>query len=287
MVFHTCIPPSNQSFPSICQSNYSNQSISLPSIQLYQPSNDPLIKLHLSLHPSIPFHLNICSFYINHQINPPPPSLSLSSPPHGQIRKKTAVRHYPDWEVEPNCFHPEISFASDSESRHKATPNQLHRIPETERAGSALADAMGAFRPYRGGDSRCSSRSHSTDSSIDIAFVSCNPSLSPERQSHSRGRSSRGGVYRPRRDCVSPDSASVMKPVQRKSKSLNGLQLDSIDSRPHLVRSPAHPRLVRQSSAKSRLRNSSPERHHEPNTHTNTAEELTQQLHKVTQHKPI
>ncbi|MCI4382304.1 hypothetical protein PGIGA_G00013530 [Pangasianodon gigas] len=207
---------------------------------------------------------------------------ALIDPAHGQGRKKAAVRRYPDWEAEPHRFHPDISFASDSESRHKATPTQLHRIPETERAGSALADAMGAFLPYRSGDSRCSSRSHSTDSSIDIAFVSCSPSLSPDRQSHSRGRSSGGGVYRPSRGCVSPDSASAMKPlqpVQRKSKSLNGLQLDSIDSRPHMVRSPVHPRLVRQSSAKSRLRNSSPERHHEPNTHT-TAEELTQQLHK-------
>lgn len=133
---------------------------------------------------------------------------------------------------------------------------------------------MEAFLPYKGRDSRCSSRSHSTDSSIDIAFLSCSPSLSPDSQSHSRGRSSGCGVYR-------PDSASVMKPVQRKSKSLNGLQLESIDSHPHPVRSPVHPRLVRQSSAKSRLRNSSPERHHEPNPHT-TAEEL----HKVTQHKP-
>lgn len=143
---------------------------------------------------------------------------------------------------------------------------------------------MGAFLPYRGGDSCCSSRSHSTDSSIDFAFVSCNPSVSPDRASHSRGRSSAGGVYRPSRGCASPDSVSVMKslqPVQRKSKSLNGLQLESTDSRPYLVRSPVHPRLLRQSSAKSRLRNGSPERHPEPNTH---AEEITQLLHKVTWH---
>ncbi|XP_060789342.1 rho guanine nucleotide exchange factor 33 isoform X2 [Neoarius graeffei] len=206
-----------------------------------------------------------------------------SDPAHGQNRKKAAVHYYSDWEAEPSRFHPDISFASDSESRHKATPTQLHRIPETERAGSALTDAMEAFLPYRGGDSRCSSRSHSTDSSIDIAFVSCKPSVSPNHQSQSRGRRSGGGVYRASRGCVSPDSASMMKPlqpVQRKSKSLNGLQLDSIDSRPHLVRSPVHPRLVRQSSAKSRLRNSSPERHHhEPNAHAN-ADEVTQQLHK-------
>ncbi|KAK3563457.1 hypothetical protein QTP86_028874, partial [Hemibagrus guttatus] len=204
---------------------------------------------------------------------------ALTDLAHGQSKKKATVRRYPDWDAEHNRFHPDISFASDSESRPKATPTQLHRIPETERVGSALADAMGAFLPYREGDSRCSSRSHSTDSSIDIAFVSCNPSLNPDCQSHSRVHSSVGGVYRPNRGCVSPDPMKPLQPVQRKSKSLNGLQLDSIDSHAHLVRSPIHPRLVRQSSAKSRLRNSSPERHHEPNTHT-TAEELTQQLHK-------
>ncbi|XP_046710987.1 rho guanine nucleotide exchange factor 33 isoform X1 [Silurus meridionalis] len=201
-----------------------------------------------------------------------------TDPAHKQRRKKAAVRHYPDWEAEPNRFPHDISFTSDVESRHKATPIQLHRIPETERAGSALADAMETFLPYRHGDSRCSSRSHSTDSSLDITFVSCSPSLSPDCQSHSRGQSSRGGVYRPSCGRGSPDSASVMKPlqqVQRKSRSLNGLQLDSFDSGPHVIRSPAHPRLVRQSSAKSRLRNSSPERHHEPNTHT-IADELTQ-----------
>ncbi|XP_053365484.1 rho guanine nucleotide exchange factor 33 isoform X4 [Clarias gariepinus] len=207
---------------------------------------------------------------------------ALPDPAHNQSRKKATVRRYPNWETEPSRSHPDISFTSDSESRPKATPSQLHRIPETEGMGSALADAMGAFLPDGDVDVCCSSRSHSTDSSIDIAFVSCSPSLSPNHQSHSRGRSSGGGVYRPSHGCVSPDSASVMKPLQlsqRKSKSLNGLQLDSIDSRPHLARSPVHPRLVRQSSAKSRLKNSSPERHQETNTHTSAAE-LTQQLIK-------
>ena len=68
------------------------------------------------------------------------------------------------------------------------------------------------------------------------------------------------------RGCVSPDSVGLMRPrplqaVQRKSKSLNGLQLDSIDSSAHSGRG-IHPRLERQSSAKSRLR------HHD--THTDT-----------------
>ncbi|KAF5904197.1 rho guanine nucleotide exchange factor 33 isoform X1, partial [Clarias magur] len=162
---------------------------------------------------------------------------ALTDPAHIQSRKKAAVRRYPDWEAEPSRSHPDISFTSDLESRPKATSSQLHRIPETEGVGSALADAMGAFLPYGDMDACCSSRSHSTDSSIDIAFVSCSPSLSPSHQSHSKGRSSGGGVYRPSHGCVSPDSASVLKPLplgQRKSKSLNGLQLDSIDSRTHL-----------------------------------------------------
>lgn len=143
---------------------------------------------------------------------------------------------------------------------------------------------MEAFLPYRGGDSCCSSRSHSTDSSVDFTFVSCKPSVSPERASRSRGQGSAGGVYRPSRGCASPDSVGAMKslqPVQRKSKSLNGLQQESTDGSPYLVRSPVHPRLLRQSSAKSRLRNGSPERHPEPYTH---AEDITQLPHKVTWH---
>ncbi|XP_066527860.1 rho guanine nucleotide exchange factor 33 [Hoplias malabaricus] len=212
---------------------------------------------------------------------------ALIDPVHGLRRtKQAAVRRYPDWEAEPHRYHSDalspVSFVSDAESHHKSPP-LLHSIPETEGVGSsALSDALGAFLPYGGGgDSRCSSPSHSSDSSIDIAFVSCSPSPGSSHQSHGGARSSRGGVYRLNRECVSPDSAGMMRPhplqaVQRKSKSLNGLQLESIDSHAHQVKTPVHPRLERKSSGKSRLKHSSPQHRHE--THTD-AEELTQ-IHK-------
>ncbi|KAL6478328.1 hypothetical protein MHYP_G00141630 [Metynnis hypsauchen] len=224
-------------------------------------------------------------------------SSALIDPVHGLRRsKQAAVRRYPDWEVEPHRYHSDVpspvSFVSDSESHHKSPPPPLHSIPEAEGTGSsALANAMGVFLPYGGDDSRCSSPSHSSDSSIDIAFVRCSPSPGPGHQLHGNGRSSGGGVYRPNRSCVSPDSAGMMRPrplqaVQRKSKSLNGLQLDSIDSHSHQVRTPVHPRLERQSSAKSRLRRSSPPHRHETHPHTG-AEELTQQVHNKESGTPI
>ncbi|XP_056333372.1 rho guanine nucleotide exchange factor 33 [Danio aesculapii] len=189
-------------------------------------------------------------------------------------------KRYPDYEAAPYHYDPEVpspvSFLSDSESRHKAISVPLRSIPETEGAGSALADALGPLYPYGAGDSRCSSPSHSSDSSIDIAFVRCSPSHSPPRQSHNRGRSAGGVVYRSNRTCVSPDSADIVRPrplqaVQRKSKSLNGLQMDSIDSLNSQTKNPAHPRLERQSSGKSRLRASSPKHRYE--THTDTEEQ--------------
>ncbi|XP_062863551.1 rho guanine nucleotide exchange factor 33 isoform X2 [Trichomycterus rosablanca] len=213
-------------------------------------------------------------------------SSALTDPVHGVRRaKKAAIRRYPDWESEPNRFHPDIPFPSDSETRHKAPSSALHRIPETDRTGSALADAMEAFLPYKGADSHCSSASHSTDSSIDIAFVRCSPSISPDQPSHERGRSRKGGAYRAKRGHASPDSAGMMMPrplqaVQRKSKSLNGLQIDNTDSHQHPVRSPVHQRLVRQSSARTRLTHSSPERCHETHAHVAT-EELAQHLHRT------
>uniref|UniRef100_W5KUV6 Rho guanine nucleotide exchange factor (GEF) 33 n=1 Tax=Astyanax mexicanus TaxID=7994 RepID=W5KUV6_ASTMX len=208
----------------------------------------------------------------------------------------TASALYQEWEAEPQRYHSDvpspISFASDSESHLKSPPPPLHSIPETEGTGSsALADAMGAFLPYGGGDSRCSSPSHSSDSSIDIAFVRCSPSPGAGHQSHGGGRSSGGGVYRSNRGCVSPDSVGMMRPrplqaVQRKSKSLNGLQMDSIDSHTHQVRTPVHPKLERQSSGKSRLRHSSPQRRHETHAHTD-AEELPIQIHSKDTGTPI
>ncbi|XP_039995640.1 rho guanine nucleotide exchange factor 33 [Xiphias gladius] len=130
--------------------------------------------------------------------------------------------------------------------------------------GSALADALGEFLlppdppgmeslfEEDGGSlhdvsmfDRCSSAS--SDSSIDIAFVKCPiaPSashhamaanLSTTRDFFGNGGSQGNGYNRlPNRGCVSPDEAVMMcrnqhRPLQasqRKSKSLNGLQMDS------------------------------------------------------------
>ncbi|XP_029031282.1 rho guanine nucleotide exchange factor 33 isoform X2 [Betta splendens] len=121
--------------------------------------------------------------------------------------------------------------------------------------GSALADALGEFllppEPpgmeslYEEGGSlhdvsmfdRCSSAS--SDSSIDIAFVKC-PKAPPA--SHHVGaanvsatRNRNGYSKLPQRGCVSPDEAVMMRRAQhrplqasqRKSKSLNGLQMDN------------------------------------------------------------
>ncbi|CAL8367820.1 unnamed protein product [Gadus morhua 'NCC'] len=131
--------------------------------------------------------------------------------------------------------------------------------PQPGAAGSALAQALGEFLlpgdPPEGGgvcggdgDSlhdgslldRCSSGS-SSSSSIDIAFVRCPRTSSAPRRALAANvptpREAYGGS-RPRaspRGCVSPDEAvlrrhSPQRPLQagqRKSKSLNGLQLDS------------------------------------------------------------
>lgn len=214
-----------------------------------------------------------------------------ASEPSSRSRSKqsaTNVKRYQDWEAEPQRYEPDvpspISFLPDADGRLKSPVVPLRSIPETEGPGSALATALGAFLPYEssvvGGNSsmcdRCpSSPSPSSDSSIDIAFVRCSPAPSPAHPSHGGSsnavgnsrRSNEGRAYRAGRGCVSPDSVGLMRPrplqaVQRKSKSLNGLQLDSIDSSAHSNR--VHPRLERQSSAKGRLR------HHDTHAHTHT-----------------
>ncbi|XP_031696729.1 rho guanine nucleotide exchange factor 33-like [Anarrhichthys ocellatus] len=129
--------------------------------------------------------------------------------------------------------------------------------------GSALADALGEFllppdppgmeslyEEDRGSPhdvpmfDRCSSAS--SDSSIDIAFVKCPkaPSVSHHatavnvstaRDVFGNGGSHGNGYQLPNRGCVSPDEAVMMRrnqhrPLQasqRKSKSLNGLQMDN------------------------------------------------------------
>ncbi|XP_056624123.1 rho guanine nucleotide exchange factor 33 isoform X3 [Triplophysa dalaica] len=198
-------------------------------------------------------------------------SITNADPSQGLRRNK----RYPDYEASPYNYDPEIpssvSLLPDSDSRHKPVSVPLRSIPEREGAGSALAENLGALLSYGGGDARCSSPSHSSDSSIDIAFVQCSPSNSPPHQSQSRGRSSGGAAYRSNRSCVSPDSADSLRPhplqaVQRKSKSLNGLQMDSVESHTHHMRNPAHPKLERQSSGKTRLRPSSPKHRYEIHT---------------------
>ncbi|XP_069000121.1 rho guanine nucleotide exchange factor 33 [Embiotoca jacksoni] len=164
--------------------------------------------------------------------------------------------------------------------------------------GSALADALGEFLlppEPRGMESlyeedggslhdvsmfdRCSSAS--SDSSIDIAFVRCPKApaashhamaanVSTTRDVFGSGGTSRDGYSKlPGRGCVSPDEAVMMRrnqhrPLQasqRKSKSLNGLQMDNtvscLDSGPlsdHLQRVGlgSHAKLERQGSKGSR-----------------------------------
>ncbi|KAK9541166.1 hypothetical protein VZT92_001231 [Zoarces viviparus] len=129
--------------------------------------------------------------------------------------------------------------------------------------GSALADALGEFllppdppgmeslyEEDRGSPhdvpmfDRCSSAS--SDSSIDIAFVKCPKapsvshhamaaSVSTTRDVFGNGGSHGNGYKLPNRGCISPDEAVMMRrnqhrPLQasqRKSKSLNGLQMDN------------------------------------------------------------
>ncbi|KAG7511645.1 rho guanine nucleotide exchange factor 33 [Solea senegalensis] len=160
--------------------------------------------------------------------------------------------------------------------------------------GSALADALGEFllppdppgmeslyEEDRGSlhdvsmFDRCSSGS--SDSSIDIAFVKCPKGPSASRHAMEANVSSthnvfgnggsRGGGYSklPNRGCVSPDEAIMMRhnqhrPLQasqRKSKSLNGLQMETtvsgLDSGPlsnHIQRAGlgSHAKLERQGS---------------------------------------
>ncbi|XP_006784033.1 rho guanine nucleotide exchange factor 33 [Neolamprologus brichardi] len=164
--------------------------------------------------------------------------------------------------------------------------------------GSALADALGEFllppdppgleNLYEedGGSyhdtsmlDRCSSAS--SDSSIDIAFVKC-PKAPPASHhgiatnvSTTRdvfgniGSQGNGYSKLPNRGCVSPDEAVLMRrnqhrPLQasqRKSKSLNGLQMENtvsgLDSGPlsdhlHRVGLGSHAKLERQSSKGSK-----------------------------------
>ncbi|XP_075902287.1 uncharacterized protein arhgef33 isoform X2 [Nelusetta ayraudi] len=163
--------------------------------------------------------------------------------------------------------------------------------------GSALADALQEFLLppdppgmeslyEEDGDSyhdasvfdRCSSAS--SDSSIDIAFVKCPkaPSashhalaanISATRDVFSSGRIQSNGYNKlPNRGCVSPDESVLMRrnqprPLQasqRKSKSLNGLQMDNVVNmldgpqleHLHRVGMGSHAKLERQGSKGSK-----------------------------------
>ncbi|XP_041804093.1 rho guanine nucleotide exchange factor 33 [Chelmon rostratus] len=162
--------------------------------------------------------------------------------------------------------------------------------------GSALADALGEFLlppDPPGMESlyeedtgsfhdvsmfdRCSTAS--SDSSIDIAFVKCPKApqashhamavnVSTTRDAFGNGRSQGNGYNKlPNRGCVSPDEAVMMRrnqhrPLQasqRKSKSLNGLQMDNsgLDGGPladhlHRVGLGSHAKLERQGSKGSK-----------------------------------
>ncbi|KAG7462819.1 hypothetical protein MATL_G00188750 [Megalops atlanticus] len=184
-------------------------------------------------------------------------------------------------------------FTPDMDPRLKSAA--LQSIPETEQevgsmeglpcgrlppGSSALADAMGEFLMsgeaagleglYEDGDSlhnvslfdNCSTAS--SDSSIDIAFVRCPKShdRDPYAGGGGGGGAGRDGGYKfPSRGCVSPDEAGLMRhrplqAVQRKSKSLNGLQLDStvvVDSSPAKGHG-SHAKLERQPSKGSASR---------------------------------
>ncbi|XP_071385717.1 rho guanine nucleotide exchange factor 33 [Centroberyx affinis] len=185
---------------------------------------------------------------------------------------------------------PESVASEGSMSRQHHLPSRpadFHQVP----AGSALADALGEFLLppdppgmeglyEEDGDSlhnvslfdQCSSAS--SDSSIDIAFVRCPKTPSASHHAVAANVSSTREVYGggvsqgrvPNRGCVSPDEAVLMRhnqhrPLQasqRKSKSLNGLQLDSTVSgldplSDHLHRTGlSHAKLERQGSKGSK-----------------------------------
>ncbi|XP_053730182.1 rho guanine nucleotide exchange factor 33 isoform X2 [Synchiropus splendidus] len=156
--------------------------------------------------------------------------------------------------------------------------------PGSAQPGSALADALGEFLlpaeqprmenlyeeervslPDASLFDRCSSAS--SDSSIDIAFVKCPKApmhhalVTPVQTSRDifNLNGSHGYNKLPNRGCVSPDEAIMMRrnqhrPLQasqRKSKSLNGLQMDATMSGTEEKPS-GHAKLERQGSRGSR-----------------------------------
>ncbi|KAJ8013853.1 hypothetical protein DPEC_G00034120 [Dallia pectoralis] len=210
-----------------------------------------------------------------------------------------------DWESEaPHSDSPILLFSPDTDPCLKHPG--LQSIPEmgsTEcvpgnrvPAGTALADALGEFllpvdTPgleglYEEGNSslqnvsmfdQCSSAS--SDSSIDIAFVRYPKSHHAVREVYSSGGKRESGYNQPARGCVLRDDARMtraphhrpLQAAQRKSKSLNGLQLDSTvsgDSGPgqlsdHIKNHGAqqHIKLERQSGSKFHPRSTKVQSH--------------------------
>ncbi|KAK6293756.1 hypothetical protein J4Q44_G00360820 [Coregonus suidteri] len=206
-----------------------------------------------------------------------------------QLLEQIQSTRFQDWESEAHHADSAIPFLSpDTDVRLK--PPGLQSIPEMgssewlpskrQSPGSAMADDLGEF--LLPGDApgleglyeetnsslhnmsmfdQCSSAS--SDSSIDIAIVRYPKSHQAVREVHnSEGSRESGYKQLPGRGCVSPDEAGMtsvhhhrpLQASQRKSKSLNGLQLDSTvsgDSGPgHLSdhRAHQHAKLERQSS---------------------------------------
>lgn len=214
-------------------------------------------------------------------------------------------KRFQDWEAVQQCPEspegslPVLFFAPDADPQLKCSA--LHSILETERKcpntdpipskrglpGSALADATGQFLMSGGTPSlvgffeegqsthnaslfgNCSSAS--SDSSVDITFVRCPKNRGQEPYA---GGGNQDGSHRyTGRGCALPDQAGMshhrsLQAVQCKSKSLNGLQLDSsiaADSRGNSVEltplkshsshsSHQHAKLERQSSKGSTSR---------------------------------
>ncbi|MBN3305985.1 ARG33 factor, partial [Amia calva] len=188
-----------------------------------------------------------------------------------KLLEQMQCKKYQDWEDEPQRFdlvdgdNQGAFFSPDTELRLK--PQALQSIPETEQEGgslehqpckrstlhSTLGEQLGEFLlpgealsmegVYKDADSlhnallfdNCSTAS--SDSSIDIAFVRCPKSHAAEACTDSFNLSSRGWA--------SPEELALrrcrpLQAIQRKSKSLNGLQLDSPVSNDILLGVAAH-----------------------------------------------
>ncbi|KAG9338053.1 hypothetical protein JZ751_027129 [Albula glossodonta] len=238
-----------------------------------------------------------------------------------RLLEQMQCKRHQDWESEDG---PQGPYFSPGDRDPRRGSPALRSIPELGKEkrpppcpGSALADARNEFllpaneAPgleglYEDGDSLRNaslslfdngSSASSSDSSIDIAFVRC-----PK----SSGGSSSGGPGRrpfPSRGCVSPDGVGLsrhrpLQAVQRKSKSLNGLQLDSplcgngsgdnghVDfpatPKSHSSHGGAHAKLERQSSRGSAAGRKA-QRSVSPPQRPDPPEELQRdlQLHKV------